>query len=260
MAGFLAPILTVAVYRNSYPYYFVFILAPASITLGLVIERVVKSVGAWPYAALLTANCLALNLAEPKGVLAEQRLLVDGVHRIFPRPVAYFDASGMIGDFPRPLSILVSGWGLQNYRNGAEPSFVDLANARPVPLLILDDWTIDAAVKEPRWRRILLPADLRMLKENYLPHWGMVWVAGKRIPGGSGTSAAAIVVPGTYTVEGASVAIDGRRMQVGDRVQLARGVHSFTANPMADATIRWGDHLPIPRQAPPRLDSLFTEY
>jgi hypothetical protein len=99
-----------------------------------------------------------------------------------------------------------------------------------------------------------------MIRQNYLPHCGMVWVAGKRVPKGSGTSHVTIAVPGTYTVEGAGIAVDGRRLRVGDRVQLARGQHVFTANARSDATLRWGDRLAVPAETPPRLDGLFTEY
>jgi hypothetical protein len=260
MAGLLLPVFTVVFYRNAYPYYFVFVLAPVLVTAGPLIERIVQHIRPWPYVALLAAEALVLNMSEPRQVLENQRSLVDGVHRIFPRPVAYFDASGMVGDFPRPLSILVSGWGLQSYRNGAQPSFVKLASERPVPLLILDDWTFDAGVRGTVSREILLAADARMIRQNYLPHWGMVWVAGKRVPKGSGTSHVTIAVPGTYTVEGAGIAVDGRRLRVGDRVQLARGQHVFTANARSDATLRWGDRLAVPAETPPRLDGLFTEY
>lgn len=260
MASFLLPLLTVAFYRNSYPYYFVFALAPAMVTVGPVLERLLRYVGCWPYAAVLAANALLLNLAEPRSVLLNQRSLVEGVHQIFPSPVAYFGFSGMVGDFPRPLSILVSGWGLQRYRQGEEPSLVQLTHERPVPLLIVNHPVIEAAVEGRRSEESLLPTDARMLREDYLPHWGSVWVAGKRIPKASGSASSDVTVPGIYTVEGASIAVDGRPLKPGDLVFLSRGAHSFTANRATDADLRWGDHLAVPLRAPPPADALFTDY
>jgi len=260
MASFLLPLLTVAFYRNSYPYYFVFVLAPAMVTVGPAIERLLRYVGYWPYAAVLAANALLLNLAEPRNVLPNQRALVEGVHEIFPEPVAYFGFSGMVGDFPRPLSILVSGWGLERYRHGEEPGLVQLARERPVPLLIVNHPVIEAALMGVKPDQGLLPADRALLRDNYIPHWGQVWIAGKRIGKGSGSREDSVAVPGTYTVEGASIAIDGKTIRPGDRVELSRGAHLFTANPSADARIRWGDHLRVPSRLAPRAADLFTEY
>ena len=260
MASFLLPLLTVAFYRNSYPYYFVFVLAPSMVTAGPAIERLLRHVGYWPYAAVLAGNALLLNLAEPRDVLPNQRALVEGVHEIFPKPVAYFGFSGMIGDFPRPLSILVSGWGLQRYRSGNEPTLVDLSKERAIPLLIVNHPVIAAAVEERPSPESLLPADARMLRDNYVPHWGTVWVAGKRIPRASGTARRNISVPGIYTVERAGIAIDGRPLKPGEVVFLSRGVHSFTANEGNDSDLRWGDHLAVPSRAPPPGDALFTDY
>jgi hypothetical protein len=259
-ASFLLPLLTVVFYRNSYPYYFVFVLAPAMVAVGPVLERLLRHVGYWPYAAVLAANALLLNLAEPRNVLPNQRALVEGVHQIFRTPVGYFGFAGMVGDFPRPLSILVSGWGLQRYRQGEEPSLVQLARERPVPLLIVNHPVIEAALKGVSGGDGLLPGDAVMLRENYIPHWGQVWVAGKRIAKGAGTRELTVAVPGMYTLEGASIAVDGRPLRVGQRVELSRGAHLVTANPVSDATLRWGDHLPVPAHPAPRPSALFTDY
>jgi hypothetical protein len=98
------------------------------------------------------------------------------------------------------------------------------------------------------------------LRENYIPHWGQVWVAGKRIAKGAGTRELTVAVPGMYTLEGASVAVDGRPLRVGQRVELSRGAHLVTANAVSDATLRWGDHLPVPAHPAPRPSALFTDY
>lgn len=260
MASFMLPLLTVVFYRNSYPYYFVFVLAPAVVTIGPVLEWLLRRVGYWPAAALLSGYALLLNVSEPRNVLPKQRALVDGVHHIFPEPVAYFGFSGMIGDYPRPLSILVSGWGLQRYRQGEEPSLVELAEERPIPLLIVNHPVIEAAVEGTEPSKGLLPADRAMLRENYIPHWGQVWVAGKRMPRDSGTREVSVAVPGTYTLEGANISVDGRQLRIGDRVRMARGVHVIAANPAQNAVLRWGDHLPVPAFPAPRASELFTEY
>ena len=260
LVGFVLPLMTIAFYRNSYPYYFVFVLAPAMVTVGPALNRLLGYIGYWPYIAILSANALVLNLVEPRQVLANQRSLVAGVHQIFPRPVAHFGFSGMIGDFPRPLSILVSGWGLQSYRSGEQPTLIELANERPIPLLIVNHPVIVAAVENRPSAESLLPADAKMLRENYLQHWGIVWVAGKRIPKGTGTTATEFIVPGTYTVEGGNIRIDSNALSAGEVVYISRGKHVFTADPFNDADVRWGNHLTVPSRAPPSGNALFTDY
>jgi len=260
LASFLLPLVTVAFYRNSYPYYFVFVLAPAMTTVGPALQRMLGVIGYWPYSAVLALSALLLNIAEPRQILANQRSLVSGVHEIFPRPAAYLDFSGVIGDYPRPLSILVSGWGLQRYRNGEEPTLVELTEKLPTPLLIVNHLSFAVAVKGDVSPYGLLPADVEMLRTNYVPYWGMVWVAGKQLPKGSKPVRTDFAVPGPYLVQGGAIAIDGRSVAPGETVMIGRGPHILTPDASVDAGLRWGEHLQMPARTPPDPNASFTDY
>jgi hypothetical protein len=98
----------------------------------------------------------------------------------------------------------------------------------------------------------LLPADAAFLRENFIPHWGPIWVAGKVLPpSGAGEQAFTIAIPGPYTVESAApVAIDGESTAPGAVVTLSRGLHHLTAN-ASPVRLRWGDHLSRPSTPPP---------
>lgn len=259
MAGFYLPLLTIIFYRNSYPYFFVFLLAPAMLSAIPSIEIAFRWLGRRVYPALLVSNALFLALIEPTQMLPAQRRLIDGVHQIFPVPVAYFDFCGMVGDFHRPVHILTSGWGLKNYRSGGKQTLRAMMGEQPVPLLVLNHGVLADAAVGRRGDENLLDADAEALRESYIPHWGPVWVAGKRLPTGTAPLSIGIAVPGTYTLEGAAVSVDGKMVAPGQTISLDHGVHTVVPNSGHEAVLRWGDHLFVPKQAAPR-GYLFTDY
>jgi hypothetical protein len=104
-----------------------------------------------------------------------------------------------------------------------------------------------------------MPGDERAFKENYIQHWGNVFVAGKRLAAGSEDLAIDVVVPGTYTVEDAAVVIDSVTYAIGSTIELARGPHTVSGERTRDATLRWGDHLARPAYRWP-AEPLFTQY
>jgi hypothetical protein len=259
MPGFWLPILTVLFYRNSYPYFFVFLLAPVLIAAIPAIELAVKRFGEAFYCAILLCFAFTLWLMEPKQMLSEQRSVIDGVHQIFPEPVAYLDFCGMIGDFPRPLQILTSGWGLGLYREGREPSFEWLMQQRPIPMLLVNHGVLLSALDGQRRFETLLSADARLLRDNYIPHWGPVWVAGKRLPKAARAYRIRVAIPGTYTLEGAPVLVDSKPLAPGEQIRLARGEYMVTPDIYRDAKLRWGTNLARPARPAPQ-DYLFSDY
>ena len=105
----------------------------------------------------------------------------------------------------------------------------------------------------------LEPKDAEALAANYIPHWGIVHVAGKRIDPSQSAQTIEIVIAGTYTLEGQYLTIDGETYTVGETVILDSGkvaIGPFTGDA---ATLRWGDNLPQPTQPFPD-GKLFTTY
>jgi hypothetical protein len=259
MWGMLLPAATVLFYLNSYPYYYVFVLAPAAVTIFPAIEFVTKRLSARLCCVILLLNAVFLAALEPRSVIATQRSVSAAVHEIFPQPVRYVDFCGFIGNFPRVFPFLTSGWGLRNYRVAGRPVLPELMGRESVPLLIDNNTAIDATILGHSTQDLFLPADARIMRENFVRHWGPIWVAGKRVPSGHTELLSKILVPGVYTLEGAPIIIDGRLLDVGNTIELERGNHSIIPNGEKNAILRWGNHLHVPKSAPPP-QPYFTDY
>jgi len=252
---FAAPLLSVLLYRNAYPYFFPFILAPAMMVAsfgGSALTR--RSPAVMALLAAAAASLFAQTLAALPQDQRVQRAVIAAVHTAFPEPVPYIDRAGMIASSPRE-GLFMSSWGLSKYRRADEPVFAEIIDRAAPPLVIANVDTLDAALRGRRVRadRALLAADAAILRETYVPHWGPIWVAGKRLRLGAGERRPVeIRIPGPYTVESdAPVLVDGRRLPPGAVLDLDRGTHLLEATRPGDLVLRYGRSLPRPEAPPP---------
>lgn len=259
LLSLLAPLATIAIYRNSFPYHFVFILPPAIVAVAPAIEPAVRRFGAARLAAILLASAVLLSVVEDRDVLPRQRTIIAGVHTIFPEPVTYIDNSGMAGDFPRAINHFASGWGLELYRRSGEPLYSRAMATEPVPMLLANNVVLQNPFLHLDVDEGLFPVDEQTMRENYIRHWGYIFVAGRTIAAGARPVTWRVAVPGTYTVEGDEVVVDGRRRPKGSLVYLARGEHLIAGGRTSVVTLRWGNHLARPA-APWPDGALFTVY
>ena len=259
LLSLLAPLATVAVYRNAFPYHFAFILPPAVVAVAPVVGWLRQRYGVVAVAFLPLAGALLLSFGQDRDVLPRQRAILTGIQTIFPAPVTYIDNSGMAGNFPRAVNHFASGWGLENYYRAGEPIYSAALKAEPVPMLLANNVVLRGLFHDTSFDGRFLPEDDRILRENYIPHWGRLFVAGKVIAPGERPIAVEIAVPGRYTVEGGSIDIDGKHHPAGSLVTLARGMHSVAGPRGVDVTLRWGDDLDRPAFAWPS-GPIFTEY
>jgi hypothetical protein len=265
LLALLLPLLSLLVYRNAFPYFYVLLMPPAVIVCGVPFQRLLDEArAAVPRARsalALALGGLALSFGTKFAGRATdhtwaQRQIVETVHRMFPGPVPYIDRNSMIPSFPK-VGFFMSTWGLENYRDTGRPIFPTLLReAAPVFLLVNSpalDPSADSASASWGGHR-LFDEDRRVLRENFVPHWGPIYVAGKRVdlPAG-GVREIDVLIPGTYTVEATGrVAIDGVPYRVGEPVSLARGAHRITSlSGPQTATLRWGAHLYRPAGRPP---------
>lgn len=255
LAGLYGMLLTLVFYRNAYPYFFVFLLPPVAIALAPLLSKVTARGAAPLYALIFVANGGILFALDPADPLRNQRIVQEGVRDFFPQPVTYIDFSGQIADYPRAVEFMTSGWGLAKYRERGVPEISERAQREPIPLLIDNHGVISAALSGQAAPERFLPEDERFIRDNYVRHWGPMFVAGKRIA--PGTSTIEIGVPGTYTVEGSGLTVAGRALATGDTIKLERGPTSVDAT--GEAILHWGDHLPQPGIAPPR-GMMMSEY
>jgi hypothetical protein len=109
--------------------------------------------------------------------------------------------------------------------------------------------------------RALFPEDSRFLKDNYVPHWGMLHVAGKQltIPASGQPVPFDIAIAGEYRVEStAPISLDGRELQPGSVVTLTIGAHAIeAAGGPGEVTMRWARALPPPDEDPIGLLTFF---
>jgi hypothetical protein len=251
------PALTPLIYRNAYEYYYPFILAPAAILVALFFEKhralalkASKSLGASVLPIMLAVQCVLgafhvwRNLPDE---IAPQRTTLAAVHAVFPRPVRYIDGYGVVATFPRSGPFM-SSWGMEKYHEASRPLFADLVAKTQPPLLLADAVSLYGAMVPGISVAIpeltLLPTDAAFLRDNYLPHGGMLFVAGKQLKAAAGSEAAFdIAVAGDYRLEAAApVVIDGQSVQAGAIVTLAAGSHQLGAAAAAqDATLRWAN-------------------
>lgn len=261
LIGCGATLLCLLFYRNAFPYFFPFILAPAALLAGAAVERI----GLFSRHPLL----LATGAMVPAAIVAEQwsthdqvsqRQLLTEVHRIFPRAVAYIDRNSMVASFPK-RGFFMSTWGMANYRTGA-PVFANVLDADVVPLLIINGPALEHAIgmtPELPLPYRLWPRDERVLRENFIPHWGRIWVAGKRLKTNGKDSSFIIRIPGVYTLEGSAAEIDGKRVAPGATVTLPRGFHVVKSTAATVETLRWGNNLYKPTE-PPKAGPIYRGF
>ena len=247
-----APLLSLLFYRNAFPYFLAFILPPACLLVALACEpprflsRYYLGIAGMMVLSS-TVVCIVASYQEQDA----QRNLVGAVHQVFPEPVTYIDRSSMIGSFPK-RGFFMSTWGRTSYREGS-PIFANILARETVPLLLVNSPSIEHAVglRGPVTPDLaLMPEDREVLRRNYIPHWGLIWVAGYRVDTGTDGAAINVAIPGIYTLEGGDAAIDERAVISGGTVHLARGTHLVRSTTPGVRTLRWGDHLRRPGHRP----------
>lgn len=267
-----APLASVAVYRNFWPYAFVS-LAPAAWILAAAGWDVARR-GPRPWRWMATWGAVAWLAGVPLHVArglasdgtAVQRQTLEVVHALFPSPVPYVDRVGMVASFPRPLFNMTT-FGMETYLERGEPVVAEYIERWRPPLLVLNTSSLavfpggpapDADERPP-----LLPADVDALQETYAPFWGPVFLAGRawdRL--GAGEEVAfEIHVPGPYTFLAEDAAdVNGTRVSPGGTVVLQAGRHGLVSvTTQGPVRLLWGRALREP-PFPPLPGPLFLGF
>lgn len=258
--AFLVPLATVAVYRNAFPYFYAFMLAPASLLIAIAVSK--RDIQRWTagLALALTASATASYLLVDRDVLGTQRATVAAVHEIFQTPVAGIDRSSMLASFPQ-AGFFMSTWGMENYHAAGRPVMRSAFAERGAVFLIDNSPWLQSALRNEPIEGGLLSEDAATLRENLVHHWGPIWVAGKTLELDQKPRMFEILVSGKYTLEiiDRPVMIDGRSRKNGDVIMLEAGPHrTFVQEGIEHLVLRWGDHLHRPTQNAPS-GSMFTQ-
>jgi hypothetical protein len=257
LLSFLFPLAAVLFYRNAFPYYYVFAFAPASVLVAFATDALV-----WPARQFAIAICVMCALATQTTASALSRTMeaqhsvMAAVHEIFPKPVPYIDRCSMIGSFPKE-GFFMSTWMMDTYRKDGTPDFSRIIEDQHPVFVLTNTPTLRAALNATEMEpdQALLSRDASALRNNYIRHWGPIWVAGKRFTeAGPSSRDFEMPVAGNYTVEAeGGVVIDGKPASPGDVVHFEAGRHGMTASAGSfPVVLRWGDHLPMPSAAAPK--------
>jgi hypothetical protein len=264
LAALSLPMATLAVYRNSFPYFYSFILAPASVLAALTWQSFTPRRPLPLALKLLALTWMVASLilhgvyAPGQMPLDDQRVVLGEVHRMFPQPTSYLDRCSMVSSFPG-AGFFMSTWGMEAYAQRGEPVLRRAIEERRPPLLVANHPLLDPAnVVYPagsQYRPPLLEPDREALEAAYVHHWGPIYVAGKRFEAPLAEPPARIdlLIGGLYTMEsGGPVLIDGRATQPGQTIELTRGMHRAAGVTRSEAvTLRWGNRLYRPVRPPP---------
>jgi hypothetical protein len=264
IGAFSIPLLSVLAYRNAFPYFYVFIISPAVIASAIVVDRLwrvlqtngnrwaLAEIGAFTGAVFIS---FVIHFQTNAGnTMIAGRQIADTVHRMFPHPVPYIDGFSMIATFPK-VGFFMSTWGMETYRRDDHPVLAE-AIARRAPVFVLANKkplsdALSGRSAEPE--HSLLEADRAALAQNYVHHWGMIYVAGKTLEFATPSPVRfEILIPGIYTVEAADrVTIDGAPCAAGQAVNLGVGRHVMVSDAApGTVTLRWGERLFRPTEAP----------
>jgi hypothetical protein len=256
--GLCLPLLVILFYRNVFPYFFVFILAPVAVALAPAVAELRKRHGTLLLLAALCTVPVIKFVAEPRDVIERQRAMIDYVHRQFPPGTVSLDYCGMVADYPRVIDHLVSGIGLANYNKRGVPLVARAVENGSLAFVIENRRAISMGLAGKTGAEGLLPADVASLHGNFVRAWGLIWLAGEEIPAGADQVAIDVPHLGAYTPDG-NLIVDGTGYRRGEIVELSEGRHIVTGE-RTRRTVLWrGERLPAaPPQTPPGL--VFTEF
>lgn len=259
--AWFTPVLSVLFYRNAFPYFYVLLLPAGCLALAAGFHWLLgRSAVPGVYRTLLIAILAATAASGGVKILQHraneqqsQRQHIEAVHRMFPAPVAYIDRNAMIASFPK-VGFFMSTWGIEGYRQNNIAVMRDLLDRHQPKLLIAN--TPVLAIDDPDWFGQensvyrLLDDDYLILSDNFVHHWGRIFVPGKQFKAyhlKAGELEFEILIEGPYQLEAAGpMRIDDQLFQPGAVVELTAGPHSIVPvdqDEPGPAVLRWGRDL-----------------
>lgn len=249
-----APVLCLAFYRNAFPYFFPFLVPPLVVASGLVFRRIRSTkIAATLHVALLASLVLAIPQYGYKDQQA-QRETIAAVKAAFPQPVPYIDRSAMVPSYPK-VGFFMTSWGLEAALASGSDVMTGIVHKRQPRFVIANSpalrFALDPASElAPALR--LTDSDEQTLRENFVHHWGAIWVAGKKMTALPESQDFELLIPGIYTLECSDgpTLIDGYERECGTIMSLDKGNHTISAAWPTEVILRTGEKLVSPDRPP----------
>lgn len=251
LAVLVAPLLCLVFYRNTFPYFFTFLLPPICIALAPALDKLVVRYKLLPLAAFSIVGPTWLVANEPYDILDNQRATISEAQRLFPEPTGYLSYSNFMPHYPRQFPSLLSGVGLQRYLAGGNPLIADNIKAGRVGFIIVTGYVLEDIYDPANKQSPLSTEDTDLLLDNFLKHNQNIRILGKNICPKNAAQRIQVYRPGPYSVEGEGLQIHGRMLADGETVQLVRGKQEIFYN-RAGCIKLWAlGHVPqVPRDLP----------
>ena len=246
LAGLAAPLGSLLIYTNTFPYFHAFIMAPVCAALAGSLRYVVPRHGAANIAIVFVVWAAAMWASDKPSQLSKQRQLQIVASEIFPERVKYFDFAGFLPQHSK-ANFFMSNWGFHDYRAGLFPSFTEILAEETVPLVAAVDPelnpTMSNAVVDGPNSPFFVPGDVDTIRDTYRNFWGPYWLAGTELEAET-NRLWTVRVPGIYTVQG-SLAVSGKKYLSGQTLHLDRGDVSLEAT-SDKAGLVYGDNIQVP--------------
>lgn len=260
------PLLSLLLYRNAFPYFYVFITPAATLFCGYMlwkltgITKIKRKIICFMLVVIIGGAVfkdfiICYSAFSPKQTGTQHQIL-DVIHTMFPEPVPYIDGCSMVSSYPN-VGFFMSSAGMEGYLKGGKPIIEKLLGEKRPLFLLANVPHLNLLLDDPAesdTNLAFMEEDWHALKSYFIHHWGPIWVVGKQLEFGGEfeNHKFKIIVPGVYTIEGnEKVLIDDRIINAGDTVKLATGNHSIM-NQGTPGLINliWGDHLYRPAEKP----------
>ena len=216
-------VLAIIFYRNAFAYFFPFIVPPMMVAVALGAAQMHFRFALGVVLSIMLASGAWQGMKSLSETSALQRDTVAEVHRLFPEPVPYIDANAMISSFPRDL-FFMSTWGMAKYRANGEPVMADLIEKDAPPFLLAGRWNLHRVMTDPNAKTnpyLLLPEDIRTLRDTYAHYSGAIWLAGRELTLGRYPQVFEMSIPGRYRLDSsAPVRINGDLVNSGTVLEL----------------------------------------
>ncbi len=252
-SGFMAPFFTLLFYRHGFPYFYTFMLAPASVlvAIGLSVSILREKLSILlAIVSLMFLSALSNASSFVSKNMDTQREVLGTIHTLFPTPTPYIDRCAMVSSFPK-YGLFMSNWVMTDYYNADERIILDILETQQPKFILANIDSLDLQKVTNQTERRFFPEDEALLSDNYIAHWGPIYVAGKTLRLSRVEPVEfQIYIAGPYGVETAMpVELNGDIYRDGDVINLTQGLHILTPSGFWQGnqivTLRW-NQLPIP--------------
>lgn len=226
LLGLCGPLFCLLFYRNTFPYFFTFLLPPVCVAVAPALRKLIERYGIIPVLVLALSGPVILLLQEPFGTLERQRATIDEIERLFPEPIPYLSYSSYVPHYPRQFPSLISGVALRRYLDTGNSRIMRDIEAGQIAFVIATGDALDSVYND-RQVSMLPVTDVAALRDNFLKHSDTIYIAGKLVCKHPNEQILNIVREGLYSIDGGDLMINDLPVKAGKSIFLKAGSHQI---------------------------------